>query len=111
MVFGSDWPVAPASPLYGIYAAVTRRTLDNRNPQGWVQEQKIDVEQALLAYTKNAAFSSFDEHNKGTLEVGKLADFVVLSEDLTTQSSERIKDVIVLRTYVGGKLVFQRQSD
>lgn len=108
LVFGSDWPVAPASPIYGIYAAVTRQTLDNRNPNGWIPEQKINLEQALLAYTRNAAYSSFDEKVKGTLEEGKLADFVVLSEDLTTIESEKIKDVIVLQTYVGGKKVFTR---
>jgi len=108
LVFGSDWPVAPASPLYGIYAAVTRQTLDNKNPNGWIPEQKINLEQALLAYTRNAAYSSFDEKIKGTLEEGKLADFVVLSEDLTKIESEKIKDVIVLQTYVGGKKVFSR---
>ncbi|WKX75452.1 amidohydrolase [Zobellia laminariae] len=68
LVFGSDWPVAPASPLYGMYAAVTRQTLDNKNPEGWVPEQKINIEQALTAYTKNGAYSSFDENIKGTLE-------------------------------------------
>jgi len=108
LVFGSDWPVAPASPLYGIYAAVTRQTLDYKNPNGWIPEQKINVEQALIAYTKNAAYSSFDEKVKGTLEKGKLADFVILSEDLTTIESEKIKDVIILQTYVGGKKVFSR---
>lgn len=106
LVFGSDWPVAPASPLLGIYAAVTRRTLDNKNPNGWVPEQKITIEQALLAYTKNAAYSSFDEKIKGTLEKGKLADFVILSEDLTAIKSEKIKEVSVLQTYVGGRKVF-----
>lgn len=108
LVFGSDWPVAPASPLMGIYAAVTRQTLDNKNPHGWVPEQKINVEQALLAYTKNAAYSSFDEQIKGTLEVGKLADFVILSESLFSIELEKIKDVAVLQTYVGGKLVFDK---
>ena len=108
LVFGSDWPVAPASPLYGIYAAVTRQTLDNKNLNGWIPEQKINLEQALLAYTKNAAYSSFDEKIKGTLEEGKLADFVILSEDLTKIESEKIKNVIVLQTYIGGKMVFSR---
>lgn len=108
LVFGSDWPVAPASPLLGIYAAVTRQTLDNKNPNGWIPKQKINIEQALLAYTKNAAYSSFDEKIKGTLEKGKLADFIILSDDLTSIEPEKIKDVIVLQTYVGGKKVFSR---
>ena len=108
LVFGSDWPVAPASPLYGIYAAVTRQTLDNKNPEGWVPEQKINVHQALIAYTKNAAYSSFDEKTKGTLEQGKLADFIILSENIFSIPHEKIKDVLVLQTYVGGKKVFDK---
>lgn len=111
LVFGSDWPVAPASPLLGIYAAVTRRTRDNKNPEGWVPEQKINVEQALLAYTKNAAFSGFDETIKGTLEKGKLADFVILSDDIFSINHVKIKEVMVLQTYVGGKKVFNRNRD
>ncbi|MGJ8738931.1 amidohydrolase [Zobellia laminariae] len=107
LVFGSDWPVAPASPLYGMYAAVTRQTLDNKNPEGWVPEQKINIEQALTAYTKNGAYSSFDENIKGTLEPGKLADFVILNENLTTIKPEKLKDVKVLQTYVEGKQVFK----
>jgi len=106
LIFSSDWPVAPASPVYGIYAAVTRQTLDDKNPDGWVPEQKINVSEALMAYTKNAAYSSFDENLKGTLEPGKLADFVILSEDLLTIEPNKIKDVNVLQTYIGGKKVF-----
>ncbi len=111
MVFGSDWPVAPASPLYGMYAAVTRRTLDGNNSDGWVPEQKINVEQALTAYTKDAAYSSFDEDIKGTLEPGKLADFVILSENLLQVEPTTLKDVKVLETYVGGKRMFSSNLD
>jgi len=107
LVFGSDWPVAPASPILGMYAAVTRQTLDSKNPGGWVPEQKISLEQALYAYTKDAAYSSFDENIKGTLEVGKLADFVILSDDLTMIESEEIKEVKVLATYIGGEKVYE----
>jgi len=106
VAFGSDWPVAPATPLEGIYAAVTRRTLDDRNPDGWVPEQKISVEQALKAYTVNGAYASFDETIKGSLEPGKLADFVVLSDDITTMDPVMIRDTRVLQTYVGGKKVY-----
>tara|TARA_R110002167_G_scaffold36675_18_gene115791 strand:- start:178 stop:1830 length:1653 start_codon:yes stop_codon:yes gene_type:complete len=106
VAFGSDWPVAPAIPLQGIYAAVTRRTLDGKNPAGWVPEQKISVEQALIAYTKNAAFASFEEGIKGTLEPGKLADFVVLSADITRIDPIKISEVKVLQTYVGGEMVY-----
>ncbi|WP_423998473.1 amidohydrolase [Maribacter sp. IgM3_T14_3] len=111
MVFGSDWPVAPASPLYGIYAAVTRRTLDGNNSDGWVPEQKINVEQALTAYTKDAAYSSFDEDIKGTLEPGKLADFVILSENVLQVEPTTLKTVKVLETYVGGKKIYDQNLD
>jgi len=104
--FGSDWFVAPPTPLEGIYAAVTRRTLDGKNPQGWVPEQKINVESALRAYTLDAAYASFEEDIKGSLKPGKLADFVVLGTDLFSIAPEKIKDVEVVATYVGGKAVF-----
>lgn len=106
IVFGSDWPVAPATPLDGIYAAVTRRTLDDKNPEGWVPEQKITVEQALTSYTKNAAYASFENDIKGTLEIGKLADFVVFDEDITKADPITIRDIKILATYVSGKKVF-----
>lgn len=106
LAFGSDWPVAPASPILGIYAATTRRTLDHANPEGWIPKEKITVLQALNAYTKNAAFASFDEQEKGTLEVGKLADFVVLSDNLLKVNPGTIKNIEVLQTYVGGKLIY-----
>ena len=106
VAFGSDWPVAPVSPLWGIYAAVTRRTLDDKNPDGWVPNEKITVGQALKAYTINGAFASFEEDMKGTLEPGKLADFVLLSENLFEIDPVEIKDVKVLQTFVGGKNVY-----
>ena len=106
LAFGSDWFVAPPDPLYGIYAAVTRRTLDGTNPEGWVPEQKITVEQALRAYTIGSARASFEEDIKGTLEPGKLADFVLLSDNLFEIPPERIKDVGIVQTWVGGKQVY-----
>ena len=109
VAFGSDWPVAPASPILGIYAAVTRRTIDDANPDGWIPEEKISVEQALTGYTRNAAYSSFDEDNRGSLESGKLADFVILDADLRKIAPENIKDVKVLQTFVGGKSVYKAQ--
>jgi hypothetical protein len=108
LVFGSDWPVAPPTPLEGIYAALTRRTLDGANPDGWVPEQKISLEEALRAYTSHAAFSSFEENVKGTLAAGFLADFVVLDRDLFTTPPEEIRNVAVQMTVVGGQVVFER---
>lgn len=108
LAFGSDWFVAPPTPLEGIYAAVTRRTLDNKNPEGWFPEQKITVEQALRAYTMGSAYASFDEKDKGSLEVGKLADLVLIDRDLTAIPPEQIRDAHVLVTVVGGKPVYER---
>lgn len=103
LAFGSDWTVAPIEPLLGIYAAVTRRTTDGANPEGWVPEQKIMVEEALRAYTSGDAYAGFQEKRLGTLEPKKLADFVVLSEDLFAIDPVNIPSVRVLRTVVGGK--------
>jgi predicted amidohydrolase YtcJ len=111
VAFGSDWFVAPPAPLEGIYAAVTRRTLDGRNPDGWVPGQKISVEEALRAYTVNAAYASFDEGNRGTLAAGRLADFVMLDENIFEIAPEKIRDVRVLLTVVGGKRVFEARPD
>ncbi|MDZ7632071.1 MAG: amidohydrolase [Gemmatimonadaceae bacterium] len=109
LAFGSDWFVAPPRPLEGIYAAVTRRTLDDRHPNGWVPAQKITVEQALQAYTAGSAYAGFDEANRGTLQIGMLADFAILDRDITTIAPELIREVKVMRTVVGGRTVFERQ--
>jgi len=101
-------PVAPPTPLEGIYAAVTRRTLDDKHPGGWVPEQKITVEEAMRAYTADAAFTAFQEREKGTLEPGKLADFVVIDRDLRRVAPETIRDARVLLTVVGGTVVYER---
>lgn len=107
LAFGSDWFVAPPVPLLGIYAAVTRRTLDGAHPEGWVPAQKISVEEALVAYTRNAAFAAFDEHNRGMLRAGYLADLVWVDRVLTTIPPEQIRDARVLRTMVGGRAVYR----
>lgn len=105
LAFGSDWSVAPASPLEGIYAAVTRETLDGANPGGWVPEQKITVEEALAAYTKNAAYAGFEDDRVGTLEPGKLADVTIIDLDLLRIRPERIRQAQVTHTVVGGRTV------
>ncbi len=109
LAFGSDWFVAPASPIEGIYAAVTRRTIDEKNPGGWVPAQRITVEEALRAYTAGSAYAGFDEKDRGSLEVGKLADLAIIDRDLTTIAPEAIREAKVVRTIVGGKTVFERR--
>lgn len=108
MAFGSDWFVAPATPLEGIDAAVTRRTLDGKHPDGWVPEQKIPAEDALAAYTSGAAYAGFQESSRGTIKVGKLADLVVLDRDILSRAEKEIGAARVKLTIVGGKVVFER---
>jgi predicted amidohydrolase YtcJ len=107
LAFGSDWPVAPLSPLLGIDAAVNRRTLDGKHPGGWFPEQRTTVAEALEAYTRGSAYGAFQEKDKGTLEAGKLADLVVLSRDILAPAErDRIADTTVVLTVVGGKIVY-----
>jgi predicted amidohydrolase YtcJ len=106
LTFGSDWTVAPLSPLLGVYAAVTRKTLDDKNPNGWYPEQKLSLEEALKCYTRNNAYAGFMEAKTGLLKQGFLADVTVLSENLFTIPPEKIKEVKVLRTIVNGKEVY-----
>ncbi len=108
LTFGSDWTVAPISPLEGIYAAVTRQTIDGANPDGWVPNEKISVEDALRAYTAHNAWAGFQDDRLGALKPNYLADFVVLDTNLLTIPPEQLREVQVLRTVVGGETVFVR---
>jgi len=108
VAFGSDWFVAPPTPLEGIHAAVTRQTLDGANPDGWVPAQRITVEEALRAYTREGAYASFEEGAKGMLAPGMLADLVVLERDPRVIPPVEIRSVRVMRTVVGGRTVYQR---
>ncbi|MEW6209186.1 MAG: amidohydrolase [Acidobacteriota bacterium] len=106
LVFGSDWYVAPLSPILGIHAAVTRQTIDGRNPAGWIPEQKITVEEAVRAYTASCAYAEFAEKEKGTLEAGKLMDVAVLSQDIFRVNPNDIQKTKVAYTIVGGRVMF-----
>lgn len=108
LALGSDWFVAPPTPIEGIYAAVTRRTLDGKHPDGWVPEQKITVEEALTAYTLGGAFASFEEDQKGRIKPGLLADLTLIDKDLRTLPPAEIRTAQVTRTIVGGRTVYQR---
>ncbi len=109
LAFGSDSPVAPLNPLFGVYAAVTRRTLDDKNPNGWIPEQKISVDETVRAFTWGSAYGEFQENVKGTLELGKVADFVVLSDDIFTMDATKIGGVTVVMTVVDGRVVFEKK--
>jgi predicted amidohydrolase YtcJ len=111
LAFGSDWSVAPLSPILGIDAAVNRRTLEGKNPQGWFPEQRITVAESIQAYTLNSAYAGFEEKDRGSIEVGKLADLVILSRDILAASErDHIAETEVLLTMVGGKVVFQKHE-
>ena len=110
MTFGSDWPVAPLSPLKGIYAAVTRQTLDGANPEGWFPEQKISVEEALHAYTFANAYGFGEDSISGTLEAGKRADFIILSHDPREVDASNLNEISVLKTVIDGEIVYEAES-
>jgi len=108
LAFGTDWDVAPLNPLLGVYAAVTRATLDGKNPNGWFPEQKLTVAEAVEAYTMGSAYAEFQEKEKGSITPGKLADMVLLSDDIFSIDPVKIRDVNVLKTIVGGKVVWDQ---
>lgn len=107
LAFGTDWPVAPLDPLLGVYAAVTRETLDGKNPGGWFPEERLTVAEALRAYTWGSAYAAFQEKEKGTISPGKLGDLVVLSDDLFSIQPDKIKDARVVLSVVGGRIVYR----
>jgi predicted amidohydrolase YtcJ len=106
LAFGTDWNVAPLNPMLSVYAAVTRATLDGKNPNGWFPEQKLTVAETVEAYTMGSAYAEFQDKDKGSITPGKLADMVILSDDIFTIDPVKIRDVKVVKTMVGGKLVY-----
>ena len=110
LAFGSDWFVAPPTPLDGLYAAVTRRTLDNLNPDGWVPEQRISLDEALEAYTIDAARSGFSENKTGMLRPGMLADLVIIDRNLFEILPEAFREASIAFTIVNGEIVFSSNS-
>ncbi|RQD69440.1 MAG: amidohydrolase [Tindallia sp. MSAO_Bac2] len=102
----SDAPVESFNPLEGIYAFVTRKTMEGAPEEGWLPEQRLTVEEAVYAFTMGSAYCSFEEKMKGSITPGKVADLVVLSEDIFSIEPENIKDVVVEKTMVGGKILY-----
>ena len=110
LAFGTDWPVAPLDPMQTVYAAVTRATLDGKNPNGWFPEQKLTVAETVEAYTMGSAYAEFQESEKGSITPGKLADMVLLSDGIFSIDPVKIRDTKVLKTFVGGKLVYDASA-
>jgi len=106
LAFGTDWPVVPLNPMLGLYAAVTRATLDGKNPNGWIPEEKISLAEAIEAYTLGSAYAEFTDEQKGSITPGKFADIVILDSDLFHLPPERIKDAKVACTIVAGTVVY-----
>jgi predicted amidohydrolase YtcJ len=104
---GSDTPVESPNPLWGFYAAVTRQDHAGNPPGGFMPDQKLSREEALRSWTSAGAYAAFEESKKGTLEPGKLADFVMLSQDIMKVADNRLLDTRVLLTVLGGKIVYR----
>jgi predicted amidohydrolase YtcJ len=109
LAFGTDWTVAPLDPMLSVYAAVTRRTIDHKNANGWVPEQKVSVEEAVKAYTSGSAFAEYQDEIKGTITVGKLADLVILSSDIFKIEPKEIEKVKVAMTIFDGRVVYEAE--
>ena len=114
LCFGTDWPGTaaaeyPINPMFGLYAATTRQTVIGQPAGGWFPEERISMADAIKAYTLNTAYANFEENIKGSIEVGKVADLAVLSNNLLESQPEDILKTEVLYTIVGGKVVYQRE--
>src|ERR1022692_301666 len=105
LALGTDWNVAPLNPMLTLYAATTRATLDGKNPNGWFPKKKLTIKEAIEAYTMGSAYAEFQENEKGSITAGKLADMVLLSDDVLSIDPVKIREVKVLRPGVGGKLI------
>ncbi len=110
VAFGTDWPVEPLNPMLGIYAAVTREYPEGGPAGGWQPNEKLSMAQAIEFYTLGSAYAEFMENKKGTIEAGKLADIIVLSNNLFEISPQQILETKVLMTIVDGKVVYERDE-
>jgi predicted amidohydrolase YtcJ len=108
LAFGSDWPVVSLDPRLGIHTALTRQTLSGQPPEGFLPEQRLSLAETLAIYTQGSAYAEFADEMKGTLEVGKLADVVIWSDDLFARTPEQVRTAEVVTTILGGQIVYQR---
>ncbi|HAX43524.1 MAG TPA: amidohydrolase, partial [Solibacterales bacterium] len=106
---GSDFPVEEPNPMLGLYAAITRQDLKGEPAGGWMPDQRMTREQALKSWTLDGAYAAFEEKVKGSLEPGKLADFLVLDRDIMTAPATEIAGTKVKMTVLGGRVVHEAQ--
>jgi len=111
LAFGTDYDVEPISPFRGLYACVTRELPEGGPAGGWEGQEKISLQDCIRAYTSGSAYAEFEEGKKGELKPGEYADFIILSDDLTKIPPKQYTKVTVLRTVVGGRTVYLRDSD
>jgi len=109
LAFGSDFPVESANPFHGLAVAVSREDAQGQPAGGWLPEQKVTMAQALSGFTRDAAFAGFAEERLGTLERGKLADFIFIDRDIFAVSPREVRETQVLETWLGGRKVWQRK--
>lgn len=103
----SDFPGETLNPFYGMYAATTRQDPSGNPPQGWYPEQRLTLNEALRGYTVEGAYAEFEENAKGSIEPGKLADLTVISDDITKLAGKQLLSLRVLKTFIGGKVVYE----
>ena len=108
--FGSDFPVEQVNPMLGIYAAVTRQDLEGWPEGGWFPDERLTRQEAIRAFTLDAAYAGFMENDIGSIETGKRADFVVLDRDIMQVPADQIPQIQVLQTWLDGRLVFEKRE-
>jgi hypothetical protein len=111
LAFGTDWPVESLNPMEGIYSAVSRKSIADKTGNAWLEDESLPIEKAVEFYTLGSAYSSFEEAVKGSLQVGKLADIVVLSKDIFTIPEEEILSTEVVYTILGGKIIYSSETE
>lgn len=107
---GSDCPIEPFDPILGVYSAVTRKDLQGNPKEGWYSQESLDVYEGLKLYTTNSAYSTFEENIKGKIKEGMLADLIILSDNIMDTKEEDIKNIKIDMTFVGGKIVYERDN-
>jgi len=111
LAFGTDWPVESLNPMEGIYSAVSRKSISDKAGNAWLEDESLSVKEAVEFYTLGSAYASFEEDIKGSLQAGKLADIVVLSQDIFTIPEEEILNTDVVYTILGGKIIYSSVTE